>query len=259
MNLTQILSFLIVSLLIGRVIPKQWRGWAILGASIFAIFWMQPSTPIRNLDFWLPVASIVLTITVWVVTRNPENKNNRSANITLTVILVIMLIIGLTRYFRPIFYVTPSKPPVIWKVLVTLLGITASYFLFLYLRKKIKSLSFIFIVFIILLFIILKSPRLATEASALLRDFTNQSPQLASPLDIPWLGFSYLAFRLIHVLRDHQNGKLPSYSLGDFVTYGIFFPAFPSGPIDRSQHFIKEINPREQSIQFILPEGLTSL
>ncbi len=70
-----------------------------------------------------------------------------------------------------------------------------------------------------------------------LRSLAGQSATLASPLDIRWLGFSYLAFRLLHVLRDRATGRLPDVSLREFVTYALFFPAYTAGPIDRLQHF----------------------
>lgn len=248
MNLVQILVFYAFSIILGWGIPKHWRGWVILGASIAAIFWMQPSTPIRNLDFWLPIASIFLTILVWAVTQNPDKKHNTSAYFTLFFILSIILIISITRYFKPVFYITPSRPPAIWKVITASLFIFAFTILIWAFRKKTQLLNVLFLLIILLIFIILKSPILSKEASALLRNFSHQSAQLASAVDIPWMGFSYLAFRLIHVLRDHQNGKLPHYTLGDFVTYGIFFPSFPAGPIDRSQHFIAELHNTADSI-----------
>jgi alginate O-acetyltransferase complex protein AlgI len=70
---------------------------------------------------------------------------------------------------------------------------------------------------------------------------TGQSTALASSLDIRWLGFSYLAFRLIHVLRDRMTGRLPDCTLKEFVVYAVFFPAFLSGPIDRMERFREDL------------------
>jgi D-alanyl-lipoteichoic acid acyltransferase DltB (MBOAT superfamily) len=92
---------------------------------------------------------------------------------------------------------------------------------------------------IITLFVILKTGWLAQQTSSMLRAWLGQDASLASALDIRWLGFSFLAFRLLHVLRDHQTGRLPEYTLDEFVTYAIFYPSYPSGPIDRSQRFIQ--------------------
>jgi D-alanyl-lipoteichoic acid acyltransferase DltB (MBOAT superfamily) len=98
------------------------------------------------------------------------------------------------------------------------------------------------IVLLVMLFILVKSPPLAERTSALLRFTAGQSTELASAVDLTWLGFSFLAFRLLHVLRDYQAEKLPSYDLADFVTYAVFFPSYTSGPIDRSQHFIPQLD-----------------
>ena len=55
------------------------------------------------------------------------------------------------------------------------------------------------VVFIIALFVILKLDALGRGASAGLRILTGQAVDQASALDLRWLGFSYIAFRLIHV------------------------------------------------------------
>ncbi|PKN90102.1 MAG: D-alanyl-lipoteichoic acid biosynthesis protein DltB, partial [Chloroflexi bacterium HGW-Chloroflexi-7] len=54
-------------------------------------------------------------------------------------------------------------------------------------------------------------------------------------------GFSYIAFRLIHTLRDRQNGRLPTMALDEYFIFMIFFPAISAGPIDRCERFIKDL------------------
>jgi len=98
------------------------------------------------------------------------------------------------------------------------------------------------ILLLIGLLIFLKTEPLAYLFSAFLRQNSGQATDLASSTDIPWLGFSYLAFRLLAALRDKQNNRLPKYSLREFITYAIFFPAFTAGPIDRAQHFVPQLN-----------------
>jgi len=95
-------------------------------------------------------------------------------------------------------------------------------------------------VLIIGLFLILKTDAIAQAASAALRALTGQPTNQASPLDIRWLGFSYLAFRLLHMLRDRVTSKLPALSLQEFVSYAVFFPALTAGPIDRAERFVKD-------------------
>lgn len=95
--------------------------------------------------------------------------------------------------------------------------------------------------FILGLFVILKSDALVRAFSVALRSINSQSPQLATAFDFRWLGFSYVAFRLLHTLRDRLSGKLPELSLQEFVIYIIFFPSLSAGPIDRVQHFVQDL------------------
>lgn len=52
-----------------------------------------------------------------------------------------------------------------------------------------------------------------------------------------WVGFSYLAFRLLHVLLDFRSGRLKPLSLPQFALYALFFPAIAAGPIARIEQF----------------------
>ncbi len=84
-------------------------------------------------------------------------------------------------------------------------------------------------------------PALAEWASKTLRGWNGQSVALASAMDVRWLGFSYIAFRLLHTLRDRQSGRLPAVSLSEYVVYVIFFPALAAGPIDRIERFVGDL------------------
>ena len=64
---------------------------------------------------------------------------------------------------------------------------------------------------------------------------------MARSFEIVWLGYSYTAFRLIHVLLDKKNNRLPGMDLAEFASYVLFFPSFISGPIDRVQNFTKKL------------------
>ncbi len=93
---------------------------------------------------------------------------------------------------------------------------------------------------IILIFIFLKIPQLANLALNYLSTVHGQNPNTAD-FAFSWLGFSYLAFRLMHTIRDRQSGRLPAVTLAEYVNYAIFFPAFTAGPIDRLDRFVKEL------------------
>jgi alginate O-acetyltransferase complex protein AlgI len=88
---------------------------------------------------------------------------------------------------------------------------------------------------------VLKAEPLAEGIAGWWREVTGRDTSLASPLDLGWLGFSYVAFRLIHTLRDRQTGVLPDLRLREFVAYTVFFPSFTAGPIDRAEHFAGEL------------------
>jgi D-alanyl-lipoteichoic acid acyltransferase DltB (MBOAT superfamily) len=95
---------------------------------------------------------------------------------------------------------------------------------------------------LVTIFVLLKTDALTLQLSAWLRRLQGQDIQLSSVLDVRWLGYSYLAFRLLHVLRDFQLGKPHAFSLAEFVVYALFFPAITAGPIDRSQRFIADLH-----------------
>lgn len=246
MTLTQILAIIPLAVAIGALNSKSWRTILLVGSSVLAVYWLQPATPIRTLDFWLPGLSIGLTILVWVISPKSAtgvNVTPRSHNlVTGSAIAVLILAIAATRYVSGLCCLTASRPPEITNVLIGLgLGITV-------LTTAIKAgrrnwLSSAAVLLLIGLFLILKSPPMSEWASRILRNASGQAAGLASPLDLTWLGYSYLAFRLLHVLRDSQQGKYQPASLADFVSYALFWPAFTAGPIDRSQHFLTELQP----------------
>ncbi len=211
-------------------------------ASILAIYWLQPASPIRHLDFWLPTACLALTVLTWLFTR-PKESTNLSKNITSgAVIAAIILLIGLTRYLGPVCCLTSSKPPDILQV--SLAVIIVALLSFFAVRFSTPKIGWIVASTIIItgLFIILKSEYLAKMTSIVLRAMNSQPVELASAFDIRWLGFSYVAFRLLHTLRDRISGRLPELMLQEFLTYVIFFPAYTAGPIDRVQRFTQDLH-----------------
>jgi alginate O-acetyltransferase complex protein AlgI len=245
MTLVYILVLTIFALLAGWVAPRRWRGWLLLGGSIIAIYWLQPLTPIRNLDFWLPTLSIALTAFVWAVTQagklTTQQLVRQGTFLTGLVISAMILGIALTRYLGPLCCLTPARPPEILKVLIALAILWLGVVGLTRLLPERRALASMVVLLIIGLFIILKSDQLSEFVSKGLRSISGQPASQASALDLQWLGFSYLAFRLLHVLRDYQTGKSIPSTLGEFVTYAIFFPSITAGPIDRSQHFIGEL------------------
>src|SRR5512143_2496855 len=129
MTLTQTVVSALIAALIGLLTARRgggagaslpgFRRWLLLLLSILAVFWLQPSLPIRYLDFWLPVATLALTVVVWALTAPPEvrvSRNNLGAAITL---IGAVLGLGATRLLiEPL--ITASRPPPAPQILAAL-------------------------------------------------------------------------------------------------------------------------------------------
>ena len=100
MTIVTVLLLAVSALLIRLAFRSKGRSWALLIASLLAIFWLQPSMPIRNLDFWLPVLTLFLTLFVWGITTTPEERLSRCNLITVSIIAGVVLLVGLTRYLN---------------------------------------------------------------------------------------------------------------------------------------------------------------
>ncbi len=217
------------------------RGWVLLGLSVLAIFWLQPAMPIRFLDFWLPVLTLAITLISWLLTTEKEQVRSKQTLLTAGFIFLLILLIALTRHLGWDGVLTANRPPQTQQVLVGLLILAALAFLLGWLGKSTTRWQSAGILVLLLFFILFKMPALTLWLSGIVRGFVGQSGANASALDIRWLGFSYVAFRLIHTLRDRQAGRLGDVSLQAYVNYVIFFPAISAGPIDRVQRFTKDL------------------
>lgn len=244
MTITEILLLIGVAILyrlLGattRIAPI--RGWILLTLSTLAIFWLQPAMPIRFLDFWLPVLTVSITILSWLLTEEKAEKLNRKNIITIAYIFLLILLVALTRFLSLDGLITANRPPQTQQVIIGLLILLGLVAIFVWLGRNSNKWLGIGILLILVIFIFLKLPALTLWLSSVLRDLVGQSGANASPLDIRWLGFSYVAFRLIHTLRDRQAGRLPAVSLQNYVNYIIFFPAISAGPIDKLPRFDKD-------------------
>lgn len=240
MTIIQIAIFAVVSLILGWLTRKAQRINLLLIASVLTVFWLQPTLPLRYLDFFLPTFSIGITILAWALTVSPQARRNAENKVSAAIILGIILLLAATRYLGLNSFLLASRPPAIGQVLL-LVGIFAIGTILLLRQKESSSNPLLWAGFATLLvfLLILKTPALSLEASRVWRLFIGQDAALSSSLDIHWLGYSYLAFRLLHTIRDRQSGRLPDVTLGEYVTYVIFFPAFSVGPIDRIERFIK--------------------
>jgi D-alanyl-lipoteichoic acid acyltransferase DltB (MBOAT superfamily) len=209
--------------------------------SVLAIFWLQPALPIRGLDFWLPLLTLALVLLSWGLTARPEERGLRRNLRPLILIVVTVALLGLTRLLGFKELLTPSRPPQLWLVAAALAALGGLYLLAARVHAPAKRALAGAVLGLILLFVALKLPVLTQWLAGMLRGLTGQTAAAPSALDIRWLGFSYVAFRLLHTLRDRQSGRLPGITLEEYFIYILFFPAISAGPIDRAERFITDL------------------
>ena len=241
MGLTQIAASILTSILVAILMRGPRRTFSLLALSVLALYWFQPVVPLRYFDFWLPSLSLALVVITWLITSQPAAWKLKHNAIGLIIIIGIVTLIELTRYILPDPLLTATIPPNIVQYTIFFISIIVITLLFTSLsRRFVFSLSLLSILLISILFLI-KTPSLSLQASIFFRELAKRPTETASALDLRWLGFSYIAFRLIHVLRDKQTNRLPELSLPEFATYVVFFPALSAGPIDRVERFIKDL------------------
>lgn len=239
MTLAHILVFITAALIYGLILPDRWRGWFIVIASFIAVYWLQPPLAVRWLDFALPTATIILTVACWWLTRAGDSPITRGDWGVIGLAAAVVLALVLMRDVRPELRPTASRPPdlIFAAGALALLGAISLVGWRLSSRRAALTIG---LIVLIAVFVVLKTEPLTIAAASWLRGQTGQQTDLASMTDIAWLGFSYIAFRLIHTLRDRQMGKLPALTLREYVGYVLFFPALTAGPIDRAERFIRD-------------------
>lgn len=241
MGLPQIAASILTSILVGALTRGVARMYSLLALSVLAVYWFQPVLPLRSFDFWLPSFSLAFVILTWLLTSQPGAWRAGQNFAGLLVIVGMVTLVDLSRYIftQPIF--TGTNPPQVIQYLVFLAMVFIAVLLFTNIsRRSAQTLSIVIVVLIAIL-VVVKSPVLSLQASIFFRTLTDRPAETASALDLRWLGFSYIVFRLIHVLRDKQTGRLPELSLPEFAAYVIFFPSLAAGPIDRAERFAKDM------------------
>ncbi len=241
MDITIILIMAVVAVVVRLASIKVNRIMLLLTASILAVYWLQPALPIRYLDFWLPTMVIGLVVIGWVITTPAAEYSRRENLLTAGWTALLIILLAGTRYLGYQEIITASRPPQILQVLIAL-GFTAAIVILLTRTKGSRApVLWGYFALILLIFILIKTPDLALAASRWLHGLMGQNAGRAAAVDIRWLGYSYIAFRLIHTVRDRQSGRLPVVGLGEYVVYMLFFPALSAGPIDRVERFVTDL------------------
>lgn len=227
------------------------RPWVAFALSAAALFALQPASPVRYADFWLPNLTLALTILVWVLvqrapigtTAAPSPELGSRENVVTASLIAAGVVLASALRNTSLCCVTPGRPPDTPVVLTAVAGIGFAALL----TRRIASsgahgrLAWGAVFALLAGLAMLKAGPLSVALAAAARSIGGQDPSLASATDLGWLGFSYVAFRLIHVLRDLHAGKRAAMNLREFVTYVAFAPALLAGPIDRAERFLKDL------------------
>ena len=240
MQLTSLLVIITVSVIYRVLFSKRHLDWFILCGSIFFLFFSQPISSIRSLDFWLPILALSIGILAWEIVANPEIKKEKSTRITFYIFFGLMAIFCLIRFIPQInitSFVSIPNPIAIVTFAI------AFFVIILSLRKLRKSQNYtrLFFISLIAIFIIIKNDFLALQLSVFLRQLNGQSITFAQGKEIIWVGYSYFAFRLIHVLIDARKHGSVGVELHRFLGYLFFFPALLAGPIMRIEDYAKAV------------------
>ncbi|MCC7118877.1 MAG: MBOAT family protein [Anaerolineales bacterium] len=227
--------FALAAIGIGRL--KVGRELALLAFSVFVLFWLQPAQPFVSLRFWIPFATLAIIALVWALTAPPEARAMKKNWPTALVIFGVILLIDLNQFFRlDAIYMTAT--PRLWMLALAWL-VFFSVGLALWRVRQTSTLAALVALGILFIFIYLKTPALVVKSFIWMDSLRGVAPA-TRPL-FSWLGFSYIAFRLLHTIRDFQARRLPALTLSEYVNYAIFFPAFVAGPIDRAERFVVEL------------------
>ena len=239
MTLLHILIFAAAALPYHLLIPRRWRVYALLAMSVIAVYWLSPSLGIIPADSTLlATLTLALAIIVWWLTRSPSNGPPTTADGIALLIGVISaagyVIVG------HLLSANDSSAVLPWLLVIAaaLTGGAASRDH----RTVQRWLLLVAVGLLVILLLMIKTPTVAIRAADVFRQLSPASAEDAIPgIPLSWIGFSYLAFRLIHMLRDRLTGRLPDLSLAEGVTYSLFFPAFTAGPIDRAERFAADV------------------
>lgn len=242
-------------------VPSRWRPFGILVGSITTIAWLLAGDGFTPLDMMLIMATLMLVIATWWIIQPQDAVLHRDDTLSLGIIAVVLVVLWLVQA------VTNADNALSLNTMMalslSLVVATVSFRGMVVSEDKdyvvtAKRAALLLSGSIIMLLGIIKFPPLANLTGFALT-WDAQSLSTASPF--VWLGFSYIAFRLLALLLDFRAKRLPKtrLSLRDTVAYILFFPAFTAGPIDRAQRFIPEFQDRRTLDTSLLVEGGTRI
>lgn len=66
----------------------------------------------------------------------------------------------------------------------------------------------------------------------------NKVSSLAEQSIFGFLGISYITFKVVQIILESYDGIIKKISVFEYLDFILFFPAFSSGPIDRSRRYV---------------------
>jgi len=241
MSIESILLLISLSLILGLLIVKWERANLLMVASIVLMYWLQPETNLRYLGYWLPGFSLFLILSTWELTAAPDLRQKSQTLRTALIILASVILVSIISHVDRQHFLGFNNAPSLFRSIPLLIVFIASPILLVFLKGETRVNLWAAFSVLIILFILLKTPWLTEKVSSVWRSSFGQNPDLASASEIQWLGFSYIAFRLLHIIRDKQAGRLPEIELNEFVAYAVFIPSLAAGPIARIDQVLGSI------------------
>lgn len=238
MTVVQILALVVLAALLGFL--RRGRSLALVAVSALVVYWLQPDTPIfLGLAFWLPTLTLFIAALTWILTAPLEARRLRDNWPALTILAGAILFAAFSDFLPWLKFPQGGSFMLVAAALASFLTLTFILSLF---KEENRFLLILTAFGLLAIFVFLKSPWISERVLTLLADLRGRTLNPAiSSFNIAWLGYSYVAFRLLHTIRDRQSGILPAVGLAEYLDYVVFFPAFTAGPIDRLERFVKEL------------------
>ena len=237
MHIEQIFILGVIAVFIGQL--KKNRSLALLGVSVFIIYWLQPPQIPASLTYWLPTGTLAITVLAWLLTSIPEVRGWGKNLPAIAVLVGVMILLDLNRYLQIEQIYIIETPRLQW-VGAAIVVIGAALWTLASLGIITSLSSLLFAISVIGILILIKTPDGSAMISNVLLAISRK--QTTGTISLSWLGFSYVSFRLIHTILDCRAGRLQSVPLAEYVNYVIFFPSFTAGPIDRLERFVRDLN-----------------
>jgi len=241
MSIESILLLISLSLVLGLLTIKWERTNLLMVVSIVLMYWLQPETNLRYLGYWLPGFSLFLILATWELTAAPDLHQKSQTWRTALIILASVISVSIISHVDRQHLLGFNNAPSLFRSIPLLIVLISSPILLGFLKGETRIKLWAAFSLLIMLFIFLKTPWLTEKVSSVWRSSVGQNPDLASASEIQWLGFSYIAFRLLHIVRDKQAGRLPEIELNEFMAYAVFFPSLAAGPIARIDQVLESI------------------